>query len=227
MKIMTTKIREGSLSQAVALGLQEMGHDVYALSDGKDIRLADYWGPKTIEPDTQVLINTAGITDNNPVGSWDIRRLDQIVSVNLIGAMQLTESFLKATMYNPAPKLIVHVGSMGARKVFTNCAPYCAAKAGLSHYVACAGYELRTEGKFNIIGIHPDNIRDTPMTRRVQRDLAENRGMSQEQIDKIYERAIPVDYLAGFIVDLIARTENWKWINGENFYLGAGDKRGG
>ena len=225
MKILTTKIREGSLSQAVALRLKELGHDVYALPDGKDIRLADYFGPKVIEPDTQVLINTVGVTGNNPVGQWDIKQLDQIVSVNLTGAIMLTESFYRVTNQHPLPKLIVHIGSAGSRKVFTNCSPYCAAKAGLAHYVACAGYELR-EGKFNIIGIHPDNIEGTPMTKRVKQDLLDNRGMTEEQIRKIYERAIPVERLANFIADLVNKPDCWKWMNGENFYLGAGCKRG-
>lgn len=225
MKILTTKIREGSVSGVVAAALAAAGHEVASLKSGLDIRQAEYWHEGTIPMDTEVLINTVGVTDNEQTGKWTLARIDQVLSTNLLGAIVLTEAFHKATKPMKKPKLVIHIGSAGSRKVFTNCAPYCASKAGLAHYITCVGYETRDTG-FHIVGVHPDNITGTPMTKGVQKDLMENRGIAAEQVAKIYERAIPVENLAKYIVDLVNNKENWRWMTGENYYLGAGCKRG-
>ena len=220
MHVLTTKTRPGSVSEAVLQGLRAWGFPTIALPPEFDVLKDSFSVPEG----TQVLVNTIGVTDNNPVGSWTQDRMDRIVRTNLLGPMLLTEAFLNQTSPS-VPRLIIHVGSTGSRKVFTNCAPYCASKAGLAHYVTCAGFELR-DTQTSIIGIHPDNILGTPMTQSVQKELIDNRGMKQEQVDNIYKRAIPVEVLAQVIVDLVRDTGSWKFKNGENLYLGSGCKRG-
>lgn len=225
MKALVTKIKTNSVSDWVARELRAVGIETYALPDGKDIRLANHWLAQEITPNTNILINTVGVTDSFPVGEGDIKSLDRIVSVNLVGAMVLTEAFIKLTKNMKTPRLIIHVGSVGARKVFTGGSAYCASKAGLAHYITCAGYELR-DSKISIIGVHPDNIKGTPMTKRVQNNLIKNRGMSWEQVNEIYKRAIPVENVGAYISSIVEDVNNWKFLNGENIYLGAGCKRG-
>lgn len=225
MKILTTKAREGSVSGVVAALLTAQGHTVTSLPNGLDIRQAEFWKSGVIPADTEVLINTVGVTDNDPTGSWNINRIDQVISTNLIGAITLTEAFYNATKHNKSKKLVIHIGSAGSRKVFTNCAPYCASKAGLAHYISCVGYELR-EKNFGVVGIHPDNIVGTPMTNRVRKDLVTNRNMAAEAVEKIYQRAINADDLASFLATIVNGTNCWDFITGENYYLGAGCKRG-
>jgi short-subunit dehydrogenase len=226
MKILTTKARKGSVSGVLTELLTIQGHEVTNLRNGLDIRQAGFWQANTIPADTQVLINTVGVTDNDPTGSWNINRVDQVISTNLVGSIMLTEAFYNATKHNRnTKKLVIHIGSAGSRKVFTNCAPYCASKAGLAHYITCVGYELRDKN-FSIIGIHPDNIAGTPMTNKVRKDLVENRNMAEEAVSKIYQRAIDTDTLSEYIVSIVNSENGWGWMTGENYYLGAGCKRG-
>jgi NAD(P)-dependent dehydrogenase (short-subunit alcohol dehydrogenase family) len=225
LKILTTKVREGSVSGVLVDLLVKQGYEVNSLRSGLDVRQAQYWPAGAIPADTDILINTVGVTDNDPTGQWDLQRIDKVISTNLTGAITLTEAFYNATKHKKGEKLVIHIGSAGSRKVFTNCAAYCASKAGLAHYVSCVGYEMRDKG-FNIVGVHPDNIAGTPMTNRVQRDLIENRGMAAEAVEGIYKRAINAEQLALYISQLVANNACWKFMTGENYYLGAGCKRG-
>lgn len=225
LNVLTTKVRENSVSGLIAGLLKEKGYNVSSLPHNRDIRAAHIWAANEIPAHTDVLINTVGITGNWPVGKADLKKVDEIITTNLTGAIMLTEAFIN-TIGMQRPRLIIHVGSAGSRKVFTNCSAYCASKAGLAHYVECAGYELREKGIY-VVGVHPDNISGTPMTQRVQRDLIGNRGMSEKQVSDIYSRAIPGMGVATFVVGLVEQLNNWPWITGENFYLGAGCKRGG
>lgn len=225
MKILTTKVRPGSLSEAIVteLKMDSIINEVVSLPPDLELPVAI---KKYIDVETNVLINTIGETYNAPVGMWGTQRTFDIISNNLVTAVNLTEEFYIATRYSNNPKLIIHIGSTGSRKVFTNSSVYCAAKAGLAHYIECAGYELKDK-KFSVIGIHPDNIHETPMTQKVICYLQTVRGMQTEEINGIYKDAISPIIIARFIVDIIKNTELWKFINGENFYMGLGCKRGG
>ena len=112
----------------------------------------------------------------------------EILTVNMLGAMQLTAEYAKDCQKNNKTGAIFHIGSIGSRKVMTNCSAYSASKAGLAHYIHCAGYELKSIG-MKVIGIDPPNLLGTPMTQKVQDGLINNRGMSLEQVNKIYADA--------------------------------------
>lgn len=214
-----TKINKGSISEAIATRLVNLGFEVTTPNESWDIRRGAQF-PK----DCSVLVNTAGITMSKEPRAWDWNTADKIISVNLTGAISLTSEFINETMYNGGGiKTIIHLGSIWSRKHATDGAVYCASKAGLAHYIACMGYDLKLHhpDEYSIVGIHPGNVVGTPLTKRVQDSMKNDRGMSDKQVDSIYQECIT----PGEIADVVEKVLGDKWFNGENLYLGNGDKR--
>lgn len=222
LKVLLTRVRSESLSGHISEILNNPDYhcfETYALPPTWDITDLDTY-PLDLG-DYDVVINTSGITLNEPVLKHFTQSARNVFDVNVIGAMNLTSEYARQRTAVNLPGLIIHVGSTGARKVFTNCSAYCASKAALAHYIQCAGYELKPS-KISVVGVHPGNIKDTHMTQMVQMDLKWNRGMSTETIDDIYKDAHNPEDVAGFIVSILAF--NGPDITGENYYLGAGWK---
>ena len=216
MKILLTKHRPDNLARHISNYLKAF-HEVHHLPAFVDIRHIE---DQSIPQDTQVLINCAGVTDMHPLQEWTHDDITHVISNNLVGAITLTNAFVRRTIDQPGRKVIIHIGSLWSRKCATCGSVYSASKAGLAQYVACAGYELRTKG-YNVIGLHPGNILGTGMTAEVQRNLMERRGMTQSTIAAIYAEAIEPIVVAQAIKSLIECDR----LTGENIYLGDGDHR--
>lgn len=217
-KAFVTKVRPGSISEAIKNKLEDLGFVVITPDDNWDIR-EGYPFPD----DCQVMVNTAGVTDTAKPGEWGLDKANKVISVNLTGAAVLTSDFVRATAGTPGTKTIIHLGSLWSRKHATNGAVYCASKAGLAHYVSCMGYDLNLHhpGEYTIVGLHPGNVWGTPLTRRVQDKLLMERGFTMEQVANLYKGTIkPAD-----IAEVAERVIGCEWFNGENIYLPNGDKR--
>ena len=216
-KAFVTKVRPGSISDAIKNKLIDLGYEVELPSEDWDIR-DGYNFPE----DCSIMVNTAGITDTAKPGEWSLEKAGRIVSVNLTGAIVLTSDFVKATAGTPGRKTIVHLGSLWSRKHATNGAAYCASKAGLAHYVACMGYDLNLHhpGEYTIVGLHPGNVQGTPLTRKVQDTLLMERGFTMEQVGDLYKGTIKTEDIA----DIVEKVIGCEWFNGENLYLPNGDK---
>jgi NAD(P)-dependent dehydrogenase (short-subunit alcohol dehydrogenase family) len=218
VKALVTKARPGSIAEAVGVALMDYGYEVTHLPVDYDLRQIDE-KPPHIDWDTEVLVNCVGVTDMHPINDWSFEDANRVITANLTCAIALTSRFVANTIGSTKFKTIVHIGSLWSRKSASGGAAYCASKAGLAHYVACAGSEL-PEG-YSIVGIHPGNVYGTPMSRRVALNLAVKRGMHPAEIDKLYECAIRPSEVGNYVLDVICKP----WLNGENIYLGGGDKR--
>jgi NAD(P)-dependent dehydrogenase (short-subunit alcohol dehydrogenase family) len=219
MKILLTRVRPESLSGKIEELLIDYTRKhiiICEMPEMWDITDLDTYPMDLCEYD--VIINTSGVTYNESIQQHTIDNARHMFDVNVIGAMNLTSEYAKQREKNG---LIIHIGSIGARKVFTNCSGYCASKAALAHYIQCAGYELKTNN-ISVIGIHPGNIKDTRMTNKVRSDLELNRGMTRQQVEDIYKSAQDPYDIASFIISFLDMP--CKNITGENFYLGDGWK---
>lgn len=219
MRILITRLREESISGCLYNRLVDAGHKVSYL--GHDWDITDYSTYPINLGEYDVVFNCTGITLNQSVLQMTQTETQNVFNVNVVGAAMLTSSYANACKNLGLKGLIVHVGSVGSRKVFTNCSAYCASKAALAHYIQCAGYELKKDS-ISVVGIHPGNIKDTSMTRQVQYDLMSNRRMSPDQVGIIYKDAHDVNDVADFMLSILGMP--WKDITGENFYLGQGWK---
>jgi NAD(P)-dependent dehydrogenase (short-subunit alcohol dehydrogenase family) len=220
MKILMTRFRNGSLGHYIYNELESLNTPILPI----DVDV--FWGDITDATLTAIdmydrVINLAGITLNQPVNEFNRGDSAKVLYVNMLGAMNLTSKY----SHHTEPRAIFHIGSIGGRKVMTNCSVYSASKAGLDHYVHCAAYECK-KNNMAVISIDPPNLIGTPMTRKVQDGLINNRGMSQDMVDKIYADAADPRHVAAIIVQMVLQPyEQLELISGENIVLGKSDHR--
>ena len=93
-----------------------------------------------------ILINCAGFATYRTVEGSDLEELEQLVSVNLLGAMRCTRAFLPL-MIARRSGVIVNMASIAGRLVMTPNGTYSAAKHALVAWSEVLQYEL---ARFNI-----------------------------------------------------------------------------
>jgi len=109
-----------------------------------------------------VLIANAGIGEITLAREFDIEVVTNILSVNLLGAMNSVAAVLPE-MIARGNGQIVGVSSLAAYRGMPGSGAYCASKAALSTFFESLRTELRPRNIF-VTTIHPGFI-DTPMTR--------------------------------------------------------------
>jgi NAD(P)-dependent dehydrogenase (short-subunit alcohol dehydrogenase family) len=124
----------------------------------------------------------AGYTNLDWIEDQTTYDIAQTVNVNLVGPMILTNKFVNLTMHDDWLKYLVFIGSMAHRSVLNASAPYCASKAGLAHFIRCAGWELTPKG-YRVFGVHPSNTEGTPMTEKTIDGIMNYRGITREEAE--------------------------------------------
>ena len=104
----------------------------------------------------------------------------RVIFDTLISPINYTAMFAEAQMERPYKKHIVYIGSMAHKNVLNASSVYCASKAGLSHFVRCAAWELTPKG-FTVGIVHPGNIAGTPMTEDTIEGIAAYRNISLDE----------------------------------------------
>jgi NAD(P)-dependent dehydrogenase (short-subunit alcohol dehydrogenase family) len=223
MKILMTRFRNGSLGHYIYDELESLNTPILPI----DVDV--FWGDITDEGLLKAeemslydrVINLAGITLNQPINEFNMADSIKVINVNMLGAMNITSKY----SHHTEPRAIFHIGSIGGRKVMTNCSVYSASKAGLDHYVHCAAYEGK-KNNMAVISVDPPNLLGTPMTRKVQDGLINNRGMSKDMVDKIYADAADPRHVAAIIVQMVLQPyQQLELLSGENIVLGKSDHR--
>jgi short-subunit dehydrogenase len=109
-----------------------------------------------------VLIANAGKGEITLAREFDIEVVTEVLSVNLLGAMNSVAAVLPEMLARGAGQ-IVGISSLAAYRGFPGSGAYCASKAALSTFFESLRVELRP-GNVYVTTIHPGFI-DTPMTR--------------------------------------------------------------
>jgi len=101
----------------------------------------------------ETLVNNAGVTSFNPAEDESFENIEQIVKVNLMGAIFATKLVL-SEMIKKKKGTIINILSVASKKIFTESSVYSASKAGLEMYMNILREEVR---KYNIriINIFP------------------------------------------------------------------------
>ena len=107
-----------------------------------------------------LLIANAGIGDETPATKFDLARATEIVSINLIGAMNCVGAVLPE-MVARSEGYLVAISSLAAYRGLPRSAAYSASKAGLSTFFESLRVDLQGTG-VAVTVIHPGFIR-TPM----------------------------------------------------------------
>ena len=109
-----------------------------------------------------LLINNAGwIGEIKPVGKLSPKVITDMMHVNLIAPMILTDAFVKIYGSKSGEKLICNISSGAAHKPLSGWAEYCSSKAGLAMFSRVAAEDLKHLG-FRVYSLAP-GIVDTGM----------------------------------------------------------------
>ncbi len=99
------------------------------------------------------LVNNAGITAFKTAVDHTEKEIENILKVNLFGAIHLTK-FTLPGMLKRNEGIILNILSVAAKNVFTNSSVYSASKAGLLAYMNVVREEVK-ESNIKIINIFP------------------------------------------------------------------------
>jgi NAD(P)-dependent dehydrogenase (short-subunit alcohol dehydrogenase family) len=108
------------------------------------------------------LVNNAGVGDGGPVETMDLDILRNVLEVNLVGQVAVTQAFLP--LIRKAPGTIVFIASIGGRIASPFMSPYNTSKFA----VEALGESLRQElapWEIDVVVIEPGSI-DTPIWKK-------------------------------------------------------------
>jgi len=164
--------------EVTAQMVQQMGRQTLPLTcDVADYQAAAHLVERTLARfgRLDVLVNCAGIIQPvAPVWRADPARWAYNLAVNLTGAFHLTQAALEPMMAAQRGR-IIHVSSGAARSVVASWSAYCAAKAGLDHFVRVVASEVAEYG-VAVYSLYP-GIVDTAMQAEIRRVRAEDFGL--------------------------------------------------
>lgn len=93
-----------------------------------------------------VLINNAGIWDEQPFEEGDMNKWDIALDVNLKSAIHLTRYCLDGMQHNSDNKAIIFIGSTASKRTYAGGTNYCAAKFGLLGFANSLFEDIREKG---------------------------------------------------------------------------------
>ena len=111
--------------------------------------------------DIDILVNNAAVFTMKPFSQTSINELDNMIDINLKGAMYVTKFALQKMEKGSR---IFFINSVAGLEELENQSGYCASKHGLTGFAGVLGEELRPRG-IKVTSIHPGGI-DTPLWSR-------------------------------------------------------------
>lgn len=128
-----------------------------------------------------VLINNAGIWDEQPFESGDMDKWDMALDVNLKSAIHLTRYCLDGMQHTNDNKAIIFIGSTASKKTYAGGTNYCAAKFGLLGFANSLFEDIREKGiKVSSIlpgvvntDMHKDDVKLNPEKMIQPQDVAQ------------------------------------------------------
>lgn len=106
------------------------------------------------------LINVAGIFPARMVADLDDAYIHQMLSINLVGAMRLSQ-FVSSKMFARGAGSIVHVSSLAGEKPVPGLSVYAASKAGLEAFSKALAHEVAPKVRVNIVAPGPTRTETT------------------------------------------------------------------
>lgn len=227
-KILITGVSNGNIGEGIAERMEVVGEvrvireDEYDLTNSLDAAEA-----LRSMPDIDTLILCHGYTNLDWVEDQQPDQIAKMISVNLTSHINLISGFARMTIDANYKKTILVIGSMAASAVLNGSSPYCAAKAGLQHFIKCVAWELAPKG-FDVYIINPSNVENSPMSDQTIRDLARYRVMSMAEAVEYWSANNPrsgflsKDEIADLTLHLV---RGWyPYLSGTPLNLGGGQR---
>lgn len=125
------------------------------------------------------------------IENWNDDLIDYVISNTLTATMKSVAKIAAVRLKTDKRTKIVIIGSMAHKSVLNGSAPYCAAKAGLQHFVRCVAYELAPKG-IEVFCVNPTNVQDSPMSEATIVGLAKYRNISYEEAKAYWGNECPM-----------------------------------
>lgn len=103
-----------------------------------------------------ILVNSAGAFDGGPIDELPLEAWNRVIATNLTAPFLCTRAAMRVMKPQRGGR-IINIGSISAKRVRPNTAPYCASKFGLAGLTECTALEGRMFG-ITCGAIHPGNV---------------------------------------------------------------------
>jgi benzil reductase ((S)-benzoin forming) len=113
-----------------------------------------------------LILNAGSIGEVKPVGRLSPRGIKEVMNLNLLSPMILTDAFVKSYGNLPGQKLICLISSGAAHKPLAGWSEYCASKSGLAMFAKVIQEELKEQG-VRVFSVAP-GIVDTDMQAKIR-----------------------------------------------------------
>ncbi|MBC7247611.1 MAG: SDR family NAD(P)-dependent oxidoreductase [Actinobacteria bacterium] len=151
---------QGALRELRAQGLQVQGFEVDVTGSAAVKGLREQLRAKGLVPD--MLINCAGVTLVAHASATDLEEWNRIIGVNLMGTVNVVETFLPDLLERGAGH-IVNIGSIDGLVPMPGLSAYCASKFAVTGMSEVLYYDLKSQG-IGVTLVCPGYV-NTPMSR--------------------------------------------------------------
>lgn len=131
------------------------------------------------------LVNNAGAAEFNLASEQSIEKIEQIITVNLLGSIYTIKSVLPE-MIKQKQGTIINIISVVAEKIFKNSAAYTASKLGLLGFLDVLREEVR-EHNIKVINILPGATATPIWPENMLEKYAENMMDPEDVAECVYE----------------------------------------
>ena len=132
------------------------------------------------------LVNNAGVGDGGPVETMDLEVLRNVLEVNLVGQVAVTQAFLP--LIRKAPGTIVFIASIGGRIASPFMSPYNTSKFAIE----ALGESLRQElapWDIDVVVVEPGSI-DTPIWKKGAETIDEQFSKMPPNTKRLYGKQL-------------------------------------
>jgi NAD(P)-dependent dehydrogenase (short-subunit alcohol dehydrogenase family) len=186
------RVFAGVRKQADAKSLTEEGSDSLTpitidVTKDRSIAAAKNRVQKAVGKDGLVgLVNNAGVGDGGPVETMDLDVLRNVLEVNLVGQVAVTQAFLP--LIRKAPGTVVFIASIGGRIASPFMSPYNTSKFAIE----ALGESLRQEvapWDIDVVVIEPGSI-DTPIWTKGAETIEEQEAKLTPAAKRLYGKQL-------------------------------------
>ena len=200
--------RKNNIGYAIAKKFQEEGHTVIAIDiefDHNEFHqhYCDVTSEEEVALQMEVIkeefgvldavINSAGVNILGKLEDYSLENFNKTIAVNLTSNYLLLQAYVRAFDNDGNRKVFLAITSDTGMIPKTSTFAYGASKAGANHFIRCAARELNKyhTDDWLVTALAIGRVL-TPMDRKTIEDLVAQRGVTEEEAERMLNANIPV-----------------------------------
>jgi sorbitol-6-phosphate 2-dehydrogenase len=138
-----------------------------------------------------ILVSNAGILFSGAIDTFDVKRWQAVINVNLVGYMICAKHAVRA-MKQQGSGVIIQINSKSGKKGSFKNSAYAAGKFGGIGLTQSLALELAEEG-IRVNAVCPGNLLDSPLwVNSLFKQYARNQGITEEEVRQKYVNQVPM-----------------------------------